>query len=112
MIFGTRTPHDCSPVVPTPNSSLVPMVSATIGVRIIKGPVRAPRVNALAEGRVSSARRECLNWMLIADERHLRLVLGEYVDHYNVHRPHRTSRQNSPAGRAYAPAGKTGMRVV
>jgi hypothetical protein len=50
--------------------------------------------------------------MLIADERHLRLVLGEYADHYNGHRPHRTLRQSSPAGRPYAPAGKTGMRVV
>jgi putative transposase len=25
--------------------------------------------------------------MLITGERHLRLVLGEYVDHYNAHRP-------------------------
>jgi putative transposase len=34
--------------------------------------------------------------MLIAGERHLRLVLSEYVDHYNVHRPHRTLRQSPP----------------
>jgi hypothetical protein len=32
----------------------------------------------------------CLDRMLITGERHLRLVLSEYVDHYNDYRPHRT----------------------
>ena len=71
-----------------------------IGVRIIKTPIRAPRANAIAERWIASTRRECLDQMLITSERHLRLVLGEYVDHYNGHRPHRTLRQNPPAGRA------------
>ena len=35
---------------------------------------------------MGSARRECLDRMLITGERHLRLVLSEYVDHYNTHR--------------------------
>jgi putative transposase len=43
------------------------------------------RGNAIAERWVACARRECLDWMLIAGERHLRLVLGEYADHYNGH---------------------------
>jgi hypothetical protein len=42
--------------------------------------------------RVSSTGR------LIASERHLRPVLGEYAGHYNGHRPHRTLHQNPPAG--------------
>lgn len=42
--------------------------------------------------------------MLITGGRHLQLVLSEYVGHFNVHRPHRTLRQNPPAGRAYPPA--------
>jgi hypothetical protein len=50
--------------------------------------------------------------MLVIGERHLRLVLSEYVDHYNSHRPHRTLLQNPPAGRAYRPAEVTGIRVV
>ena len=73
-------------------------VLADAGVRIIKTPVRAPRANAIAERCISSARRECLDRMLILSERHLRLVLSEYVEHYNVHRPHRTLCQARPPG--------------
>ena len=65
-------------------------VFAAIGVQIIKTPVRVSRANAIAGRGIASARRECLGRMLITGERHLRLVLGEYVDHDNVHRPHRT----------------------
>jgi putative transposase len=52
-------------------------VFAVAGVRIIKAPVQAPRANAIAERWISSARRECLDRMLITGERHLRLVLRE-----------------------------------
>jgi hypothetical protein len=50
-------------------------VFTAIGVRIIKTPVRAPPANAIAERWISSARRECLDRMLITGERHLRLVV-------------------------------------
>ena len=81
-------------------------VFTATGVRIIKTPVRAPRANAIAERWVGSARRECLDQMLIADERHLWLVLGEYTDHQPgspgalLHRgPLRTGHARSPAPR-------------
>ena len=87
-------------------------VFTAVGVRIIKTPVQAPRANAIAERWIASARRECLDLMLITGERHLRLVLGEYTDHYNGHRPHRTLQQNPPAGRVHPPTETTGTRVA
>jgi transposase InsO family protein len=84
---------------------------AGVGLRIIKNPVRAPRANAIAERWIASTRRECLDRMLIIGQRHLRLVLTEYVSHYDDHRPHRTLRQNPPAGRAQPPADVTSMRI-
>jgi putative transposase len=83
-----------------------------IRVRIIKTPVQAPRANAVAERWIASARRECLDRMLITGERHLLLVLGEYIDHYNSHRPHRTLQQNPLAGRSHLSAIGTNIRVL
>jgi hypothetical protein len=49
-------------------------VFTAAGVRIIKTPVQAPRAYATAERWIGSARRECLDRMLITGERHLRLI--------------------------------------
>jgi putative transposase len=87
-------------------------VLTAVGVRIIKTLVQAPRANAIAERWIASARRECLDRMLITSERHLRLILGEYTDHYNAHRPHRALQQKPPAGRLHPPAEVAGMRVL
>ena len=83
-----------------------------IGMRVIKTPVQAPRANAIAERWIASARRECLDRMLITGERHLRLVLDEYIDHYDTHRPHRALQQSPPAGRAHPPALGANVRVL
>jgi putative transposase len=87
-------------------------VLAAAGVRIIKTPLQAPRANAIAERWIASARRECLDRMLIAGERHLRLVLSEYTDHYNTHRPHRALQQAPPAGRPHPPDLSANLRVL
>jgi len=42
--------------------------------------------------------------MLIATRGQLEVVLSEYVDHYNTHRPHRSLNQASPLSKAPAPA--------
>jgi putative transposase len=85
-------------------------VFTAVSTRIMRTPVRAPRANAIAERWIASARRECLDRMLITGERHLQLVLSQYVDHFNVHRPHRTPRQNPPAGREHPPILSTNVR--
>jgi len=61
----------------------------TEGIPVIHTPIRAPKANAVAERFVGTIRRECLDWILIANRRHLQLALHEFVDHYNSHRPHR-----------------------
>jgi transposase InsO family protein len=87
-------------------------VLTAAGMRIIKTPVRAPRANAIAERWIASACRECLDRMLITGERHLRLVLSEYTDHYNGHRPHRALQQESPDGRSHSAALGADVRVL
>jgi transposase InsO family protein len=63
-------------------------------IRIIRTPVRAPRANAIAERWIGTLRRECLDHLLITGARHLRLVLQEYLEHYDTHRPHRSLHQH------------------
>ena len=67
------------------------------GVRVVKTPIRAPKANAFAERWVRTARRECLDHLLILGRRHLERVLGEFADHYNAERPHRGLRLARPS---------------
>ena len=59
------------------------------GVKVIRTPVEAPKANAIAERFVGPLRRECLDWILIVNRRHLERVLRAFVGHDNGHRPHR-----------------------
>ena len=67
-------------------------------IRIIRTPARAPRANAIAEHFIGTLRRECLNHLLITGPRHLEVVLREYVQHFNTHRPYRSLDQRPPRG--------------
>jgi putative transposase len=59
------------------------------GAEIVLTPVQAPNANTFAERWVGTVRAECLDWLLIVERRHLEQVLRVYVEHNNVHRPHR-----------------------
>ena len=76
------------------------------GTETLLTPIRAPRANAIAERMVRTFRRECLDHLLVLNERHLRSVLGEFVRYYNRDRPHRTLRLETPQPTA-RPAGGT-----
>jgi putative transposase len=58
-------------------------VFAGQGLRILLTPPRAPRANAFAQRWVGTARRECLDRLLIVNESHLRHVLDQYANHHN-----------------------------
>ena len=68
-------------------------VLTDVGARVNKTPGWAPRANAFAERLVGTVRRECLEHLLIANERHLRGVLTDWQDHYSDHRPHEGRQQ-------------------
>ena len=70
----------------------------TEGIEIVNIPYQAPNANAIAERWVRSVREECLDRLIILNERHLRRVLKEYVAYYNERRPDQGLDQDSPLG--------------
>ena len=67
------------------------------GLRVIKGPVRAPRANAICERWSGTLRRECLDWILILHRHQLEAGVREYVAHNNARQPHRSLARRAPA---------------
>ncbi len=83
-----------------------------LGVETVLTPVRAPRANAVAERVIGTLRRECLDHLIILNEPHLRAVLTEFVRYYNLERPHRTPRLETPQPVIRSPAGTICTRPV
>jgi putative transposase len=74
-----------------------------MGLRVIKTPVRTPVANALCERVIGTMRRECLDFVIPLNARHLYSVLKEWVTHYNEGRPHMSLGPGIPQPRAALP---------
>jgi len=74
----------------------------SIGARVVPILPAVARMNAIAERWIGSGRREVIDRILVTGERHLRLVVTEYADHHNAHRPDRCLGQRPP-GRCAQP---------
>lgn len=82
---------DCRYVIHDHDSIFSPSLDSALidfGVRVLRTPVRAPIANAFCERLVGTMRRECLDFLIPISERHLRLMLKEFVRYYNRGRPH------------------------
>ncbi len=58
------------------------------GVKTVLTAWRAPNMNSLAERFVLSAKKECLNRMILFGEASLHRAISNYVSHYHQERPH------------------------
>ena len=85
-------------------------VLADVGIRVVRIPPRCPRANCFAERFVRTVRTELTDRVLIFGQRHLRLVLTEYVRHYNGRRPHR-ARELRPPRPTHPVADLTNERI-
>lgn len=60
-------------------SPAVDRALTAMGLRVVTTPVAAPQANAYCERLIGTACRECLDWVISLNERHLRRVLAEWV---------------------------------
>jgi transposase InsO family protein len=86
--------------------------SGAMGIETLLTPIRAPRANAIAERVVGTLRRECLDHLIIREERRLRSVLSEFVADYHADRPHRSPGLETPQPAARPEAGAVRARPV
>jgi putative transposase len=71
--------------------------SAVAGsIKEIKTPYQTPQANGVCERFMGSLRRECLDHILIHDDKHLERVTKEYTGFFNEERPHQGIAQRIP----------------
>ena len=69
-------------------SKAVDQSMSHMGLHVIKTPVRTPVANSICERVIGTLRRECLDFMISLNGKHLYGILKEWVGHYNLGRPH------------------------
>jgi len=82
----------------------------SLGIEGVLSAPRSPWQNPYVERIVGSIRRECLDHVIILNERHLRRILTAYFAHYHKSRTHLSLGKDAPEPRAVQPPtiGKIG----
>ncbi len=82
-----------------------------MGIKEILTSPKSPWQNGYAERLIGSIRRECLDYIIILGENHLRGILQNYFHYYNNERTHLGLDKDSPAERPVETKPESG-RVV
>jgi hypothetical protein len=69
-------------------------VAEGAGIVVLNIPPKSPNLNPICERFLGSVRRECLDYVIILGEDHLRGVLKEYVSYFNTSRPNQGIQQS------------------
>ena len=72
------------------------------GTRCLVTPPRSPQANSFCERVIGSLRRDCLDNVIVLNDRHAERILREYVGNYHG-RPHRGLRMQAPTGARWLP---------
>ncbi len=73
--------------------------AAVLDIKEVVTAARSPWQNPYAERVIGSIRRECLDHIIILNERHLKRVLSSYVTYYHGARTHLSLAKDAPDGR-------------
>jgi len=86
-------------------------VAKACGTKVLRIPIRAPRANSFCERFIESARRECLDHIIIISGLQMFRRLAEYCKNFDGARPHQGIGQKVPLGTYFSPE-VDGERIV
>ncbi|NCF20617.1 MAG: transposase [Haliea sp.] len=75
----------------------------SLGIEEVVSAPRSPWQNPYAERVIGTIRRECLDHVIILNERHLRRILREYFSYYHTCRTHLSLQKDTPEPRPVEP---------
>jgi len=81
-----------------------PQTAEAMNIQQVLTAPRSPWQNAYVERLIGSIRRECLDHVLIFNERGLRRMLQLYFDYYERSRTHLSLQKDAPVSRPVQPA--------
>ena len=88
-------------------------VATTSAIEMLKTPYQAPRANATCERFLRSVRQECLDHLLILQEKQLERVLKAYLGYFNQAWPHQGIQQPIPERLRSVPCAQdAGNKVI
>ena len=76
-----------------------------MGIEEVVTAPRSPWQSPYVERVIGSIRRECLDHVIVLNERHLREILLLYIDYYQRSRTHLALGKDTPERRSVQPAG-------
>jgi transposase InsO family protein len=77
-----------------------------MGIEQVLTAARSPWQNAYAERLIGSIRRDCLDHVIVLNERHLRNVLRDYFAYYHAARTHLGLDKDAPNIQEVEPASR------
>ena len=76
----------------------------SLGIEEVVTAPRSPWQNSYAERIIGSIRRDCLDHVIVLNERHLRRILREYFSYYHTCRTHLSLNKDPPETRLSEPS--------
>ena len=68
----------------------------SMGIEQVLSAPRSPWQNPFVERLIGTLRRDCLNHVIVLDERHLRRIVARYLDYYHDWRTHLSLSKDAP----------------
>ncbi len=83
-----------------------------MGIEEVRIAPRSPWQNPFVERLIGSIRRECLDHVIVLNEKHVKRILSSYFDYYHEDRTHYALQKDAPVERAVQPAPFEGSKII